>query len=303
MPWKRPITACSWSAATRIAVLNMQRGPRRRGRQRPPDQERGQVPPRAQVFVAVQKAVREALAAHSPVPSFGTRGAEGWQRARHGRDALRPRTAPARARPPTWRARAPRPDRRPGVRANRPRKPTSSAATPRPRSPGRRSARTDRPRPRMPGDLDLADGDFGTATPVPARPGGPAPAAAAALRRRQPACRRCAWSGQVSNTYIIAEGPDGMFLIDQHAAHERVLYERLDREVRAGGGVPVQPLLQPLTLDLTARQRAEVEPVLPLLRDVGFDVELVRGRANAPADPGRARHVRRPRCRWPACWR
>jgi DNA mismatch repair protein MutL len=84
--------------------------------------------------------------------------------------------------------------------------------------------------------------------------------------------------GQVSNTYIIAEGPDGMFLIDQHAAHERVLYERLDREMR-DRRIPIQPLLQPLALALTARQRAELEPLLPLLKDLGFDLELGRGRA------------------------
>jgi DNA mismatch repair protein MutL len=129
-------------------------------------------------------------------------------------------------------------------------------------------------------DLDLSDGDFGTATPVPAQPGGPAPLGplpSAATSPRLPPLRVV---GQVSNTYIITEGPDGMFLIDQHAAHERVLYERFDREVRAGRGVAVQPLLQPLTLDLTARQRAEIEPVLPLLQDVGFDLELVRGREN-----------------------
>jgi DNA mismatch repair protein MutL len=80
--------------------------------------------------------------------------------------------------------------------------------------------------------------------------------------------------GQAGTTYVIAEGPAGLYLVDQHAAHERVLYERFDREVRQGRGVAVQPLLQPLRLDLTARQRAEIDPVVPLLRDVGFDLEL-----------------------------
>jgi DNA mismatch repair protein MutL len=129
-------------------------------------------------------------------------------------------------------------------------------------------------------DLDLSDGDFGGATPVPAQPGGPAPLGPLPSTATSPRLPPLRVVGQVSNTYIITEGPDGMFLIDQHAAHERVLYERFDREVRAGRGVAVQPLLQPLTLDLTARQRAEIEPVLPLLQDVGFDLELVRGRAN-----------------------
>ena len=78
--------------------------------------------------------------------------------------------------------------------------------------------------------------------------------------------------GQVGGTYIIAEGPDGMFLIDQHAAHERVLYERLGGQM-AAGDVPVQPLLQPITLELSARQRTEVEAVLPLMRELGFEFE------------------------------
>lgn len=78
--------------------------------------------------------------------------------------------------------------------------------------------------------------------------------------------------GQVGGTYIIAEGPDGMFLIDQHAAHERVLYERLGGQM-AAGEVPVQPLLQPITLELSARQRMEVEAVLPLMSELGFEFE------------------------------
>ncbi len=64
--------------------------------------------------------------------------------------------------------------------------------------------------------------------------------------------------GQVGNTYVVAEGPEGMYLIDQHAAHERVLYERFlvdrGRDMR-----DVQPLLQPAPVELTARQRALLE--------------------------------------------
>jgi DNA mismatch repair protein MutL len=78
--------------------------------------------------------------------------------------------------------------------------------------------------------------------------------------------------GQVGATYIIAEGPDGLFLVDQHAAHERVLYEQLG-EAMAGGSLMVQPLLTPVPLELTAHQRSLVEPVLPLLSELGFEIE------------------------------
>lgn len=78
--------------------------------------------------------------------------------------------------------------------------------------------------------------------------------------------------GQVGATYIIAEGPDGLFLVDQHAAHERVLYEQLGDALSAGSLV-VQPLLTPVPLELTAHQRSLVEPVLPLLSELGFELE------------------------------
>ncbi|MDQ5822754.1 MAG: DNA mismatch repair endonuclease MutL [Chloroflexota bacterium] len=78
--------------------------------------------------------------------------------------------------------------------------------------------------------------------------------------------------GQVGATYIIAEGPDGLFLVDQHAAHERVLYEQLG-DAMSGGSLMVQPLLTPVPLELTAHQRSMVEPVLPLLSELGFEIE------------------------------
>jgi len=78
--------------------------------------------------------------------------------------------------------------------------------------------------------------------------------------------------GQVGSTYIIAEGPDGLFLLDQHAAHERILYEELGAAMESQG-VPVQPLLQPVTLELTASQRADVDQVLPLMSGLGFEID------------------------------
>ena len=55
--------------------------------------------------------------------------------------------------------------------------------------------------------------------------------------------------GQISASFIIAEGPDGMYLIDQHAAHERVLYERILGQMRERS-VDRQTLLDPLVVDL-----------------------------------------------------
>jgi DNA mismatch repair protein MutL len=78
--------------------------------------------------------------------------------------------------------------------------------------------------------------------------------------------------GQVGSTYIITEGPDGLFLVDQHAAHERVLYEKMGAAL-AHGGLPVQPLLQPVPLHFSAAQLAELEPVLPLMAELGFELE------------------------------
>jgi len=78
--------------------------------------------------------------------------------------------------------------------------------------------------------------------------------------------------GQVANTYVIAEGPEGMYMIDQHAAHERVLYERFLTQRREGVR-DVQPLLQPQPVDLTARQRALLDSFGDELAAAGLTVE------------------------------
>jgi DNA mismatch repair protein MutL len=78
--------------------------------------------------------------------------------------------------------------------------------------------------------------------------------------------------GQVGATYIVAEGPAGLYLIDQHAAHERVLYERFMAE-QAGHAVVSQELLASVTVELSPEQADLLEDVLGILRDVGFVVE------------------------------
>jgi DNA mismatch repair protein MutL len=78
--------------------------------------------------------------------------------------------------------------------------------------------------------------------------------------------------GQMANTYIIAEGPDGMYLIDQHAAHERVLFEKI-RDQRVKQAVEVQGLLQPLPVELTVRQQELLELQSEALSEYGFGIE------------------------------
>lgn len=82
--------------------------------------------------------------------------------------------------------------------------------------------------------------------------------------------------GQLAATYIVAEGPDGMYLIDQHAAHERVLYEQMLAD-HARRGVASQPLLEPLVLDLTADQVAVAAEELALLGEMGLVLEPFGG--------------------------
>ncbi len=82
--------------------------------------------------------------------------------------------------------------------------------------------------------------------------------------------------GQIAQAYIIAEGPEGLYLIDQHAAHERVLYERLIAE-RAKMAVTSQTLLEPLTIELPLQSRMAGGESLELLNHLGFDIEPFGG--------------------------
>ncbi len=78
--------------------------------------------------------------------------------------------------------------------------------------------------------------------------------------------------GQIANTYIITEGPDGIYMIDQHAAHERVLFERI-RDQRQRKSVEIQGMLQPVPVELTVRQQELLELQAEALADYGFDIE------------------------------
>jgi len=78
--------------------------------------------------------------------------------------------------------------------------------------------------------------------------------------------------GQFGSVYVIAEGPDGMYMIDQHAAHERVLYEQFCL-ARASRRPEVQGLLEPVSLDLAPRLRSLVAEEGEALTGHGFEIE------------------------------
>jgi DNA mismatch repair protein MutL len=79
--------------------------------------------------------------------------------------------------------------------------------------------------------------------------------------------------GQLQNIYILAQNDRGLVLVDMHAAHERVLYERLKRDLateRTG-----QPLLMPLAVNVAAGEMAVFERSRALFADLGLDLEVL----------------------------
>jgi DNA mismatch repair protein MutL len=83
---------------------------------------------------------------------------------------------------------------------------------------------------------------------------------------------------QVHNTYILAETRSGLVLVDQHSAHERVLYEEIVRQFDTGAA-DSQRLLFPLTLRLSPAEYALVEQIQGVLERAGFEVEPFGGRS------------------------
>ena len=83
--------------------------------------------------------------------------------------------------------------------------------------------------------------------------------------------------GQVHETLILAEGPRGLFLVDQHRAHERVIYERLVGRIEQGAA-EAQSLLEPVVLELKPHQAALLEERLDYLEGLGFDCQRFGGK-------------------------
>jgi DNA mismatch repair protein MutL len=145
------------------------------------------------------------------------------------------------------------------------------------------------PRPMIPGEQQLrleleslAPGRYGQQRPdaglvslpyspldseIPAGPGGPA------RPRTLPILRVI---GQVGAMYIVAEGPAGLYLIDQHAAHERILYEQFMAQHAARESI-TQHALPVTAVELSPAAATLVEDALDLLAHLGFDLELFGG--------------------------
>jgi DNA mismatch repair protein MutL len=185
------------------------------------------------VFSAVQRAVRRAVVAGSPVPVISPRGygeaaSDSWQ--------------------------APRPDYQP---------PPSSAAQL---------------------DFDLPVSDAGRRSqqiasaaseqrelpPQEVAHNVPQPPADLSQRPRTLPPLRVV--GQISATYIVAEGPAGMYLVDQHAAHERILYEQFMLE-QASRKVIAQQTLETVSVELPPASARLLEEHLDRLAALGFDLE------------------------------
>ncbi len=78
--------------------------------------------------------------------------------------------------------------------------------------------------------------------------------------------------GQLHESFIIAAGRDGLWIVDQHVAHERILFERVLKQ-RSQGRVEMQQLLMPMVIELTAGQQIQYARIADELNATGFETE------------------------------
>lgn len=77
---------------------------------------------------------------------------------------------------------------------------------------------------------------------------------------------------QLHGIYILSQAPDGLILVDMHAAHERTTYERMKAALEQGA-VASQPLLMPLAINVSAAEADALEEHSPVLKRIGLDIE------------------------------
>ncbi|HUV56155.1 MAG TPA: DNA mismatch repair endonuclease MutL [Dehalococcoidales bacterium] len=78
--------------------------------------------------------------------------------------------------------------------------------------------------------------------------------------------------GQLASSYIVAEGPDGLYIIDQHAAHERILFEKIKQQ-RLNREIEVQGLLEPVTVEVSPKQGEVLKSCYQDLAEFGLSIE------------------------------
>jgi DNA mismatch repair protein MutL len=80
---------------------------------------------------------------------------------------------------------------------------------------------------------------------------------------------------QIGGVYVLAENEHGLVVVDMHAAHERIVYERLKRAAGAGAALPAQPLLIPVSFAATAAEVATAEAEHEALLALGLDIGVL----------------------------
>ncbi len=137
-----------------------------------------------------------------------------------------------------------------------------------------------------PAPSEIAEGGAAQPWPSAGREGAPSQIAHASVVPPKPAmvplsgrsgeARPFRILGQYKGTMILLEGPDGLYLIDQHVAHERLLYERLRRNM-AQSRPASQQLLHPILLELAGSEAMRLEELGPALEECGFGVDRLSG--------------------------
>jgi DNA mismatch repair protein MutL len=120
---------------------------------------------------------------------------------------------------------------------------------------------------------------LGSVDPLAASPGSPPPGADAptSLPDAAPAAT---WPlgralAQLGGAYVLAENAQGLVVVDMHAAHERIVYERLKRAAQAEGSLPAQPLLVPQSFAATAAEIATAQAEHEALMALGLEVDTL----------------------------